>query len=47
MVVLLQYLAENECKIANLVVTPAKAGAQGRRSNLGPWIPAFATLSRE
>src|ERR1051326_3085594 len=25
---------------------PAKAGIQGRRQDLGPWIPAFAGMTR-
>jgi hypothetical protein len=28
------------------VVTPAKAGAQGKRRTGGPWIPAYAGKTR-
>jgi aspartyl-tRNA(Asn)/glutamyl-tRNA(Gln) amidotransferase subunit C len=28
-----------------VLVTPAKAGIQGRRSDLGTWIPAFAGMT--
>jgi len=33
--------------IAASSVIPAKAGIQGRRSRLLPWIPAFAGMTEE
>src|SRR6202040_2906032 len=33
------------CTTQNSTVTPANAGVQGKRRDLGPWIPAFAGMT--
>src|SRR5205807_2864116 len=39
--------ASSEDPTSTVIVTPAEAGVQGDRLKLGPWIPAFAGMTRD
>jgi hypothetical protein len=39
-------VSQVDCRAHSMIVMPAKAGIQGKRRNLGAWIPAFAGMTK-